>query len=41
VAAFIGALVVAGLVIALGLYRLRPLVNVATLPTPMSKGAMP
>ncbi|SFL00326.1 MFS transporter, YNFM family, putative membrane transport protein [Rhodanobacter glycinis] len=41
VAAFIGALVVAGLVIALGLYRLRPLVNVATMPTPMSKGAMP
>jgi len=41
VAAFIAALVVAGLVIALGLYRLPPLVNVATPPTPMSKGAMP
>lgn len=41
VAAFVGALVLAGLLIALGLYRLPPLVNVATPPTPMSKGAMP
>jgi len=41
VAAFIGALVLAGLLIALGLTRLPPLVDVATPPTPMSKGAMP
>jgi YNFM family putative membrane transporter len=40
VAAFTGALVLAGLAIALGLVRLKPLVNVATPPTPMSKGAM-
>ena len=41
VAAFTGALVLAGLVIALGLVRLKPLVNVPTPPTPMSRGAMP
>jgi YNFM family putative membrane transporter len=41
VAAFVGALVLAGLAIALGLVRLRPLANVDTPPTPMSKGAMP
>ncbi|WP_329743488.1 MFS transporter [Dyella sp. A6] len=41
VAAFIGVLMLAGLLIALGLTRLPPLVNVATPPTPMSKGAMP
>ncbi|MBN8921818.1 MAG: MFS transporter [Rhodanobacter sp.] len=40
VAAFTGMLVLAGLAIALGLIRLKPLVNVATPPTPMSKGAM-
>lgn len=40
VAAFTGALVLAGLLIALGLVRLKPLVNVPTPPTPMSKGAM-
>lgn len=39
---FVGAMVVAGLAIALGLYRLPPLQgNVVTPPTPMSKGAMP
>jgi YNFM family putative membrane transporter len=41
VALFVGALVLAGLLIALRLFRLAPLVNVATPPTPMSKGAMP
>jgi YNFM family putative membrane transporter len=41
VALFVGALVLAGLLIALRLFRLPPLVNVATPPTPMSKGAMP
>lgn len=41
VAAFTGALTLAGLAIALGLIRLKPLVGVATPPTPMSKGAMP
>lgn len=41
VAGFVAALVLAGLLIALRLYRLPPLVNVATPPTPMSKGAMP
>ncbi|CAM0999012.1 Major facilitator superfamily (MFS) profile domain-containing protein [Rhodanobacter sp. Root179] len=41
VALFVGALVLAGLLIALWLFRLAPLVNVATPPTPMSKGAMP
>ena len=41
VALFVGALVLAGLLIALRLVRLPPLVNVATPPTPMSKGAMP
>lgn len=40
VALFVGALVLAGLLIALWLFRLVPLVNVATPPTPMSKGAM-
>ncbi|TAN04267.1 MAG: MFS transporter [Rhodanobacteraceae bacterium] len=39
---FVGAMALAGLVIALGLYRLPPLPqNTATPPTPMSKGAMP
>ncbi|MBB5357687.1 YNFM family putative membrane transporter [Rhodanobacter sp. ANJX3] len=41
VAAFVGALVLAGLLIAWKLYGLPPLVNVATPPTPMTKGAMP
>jgi len=41
VALFVGALVLAGLLIALRLFHLPPLVNVATPPTPMSKGAMP
>ncbi len=41
VALFVGALVLAGLLIALRLFKLPPLVNVATPPTPMSKGAMP
>ncbi len=41
VALFVGALVLAGLLIALRLIRLPPLVNVATPPTPMSQGAMP
>ena len=42
VAAFVGALALLGLLIALGLYRLPPLPqNTATPPTPMSKGAMP
>jgi MFS transporter, YNFM family, putative membrane transport protein len=41
VALFVGALVLAGLLIALRLFRLTPLVNVATPPTPMSRGAMP
>jgi YNFM family putative membrane transporter len=41
VALFVGALVLAGLLIALRLVRLAPLVNVATPPTPMSRGAMP
>jgi MFS transporter, YNFM family, putative membrane transport protein len=41
VALFVGALVLAGLLVALHLFRLPPLVNVATPPTPMSKGAMP
>jgi len=40
VALFVGALVLAGLLIALALTRLPPLVNVATPPTPMSRGAM-
>ncbi|KQZ72207.1 hypothetical protein ASD55_10525 [Rhodanobacter sp. Root561] len=40
VALFVGALVLAGLLISLWLFRLTPLVNVATPPTPMSKGAM-
>jgi len=41
VAWFVGVLVLAGLLIALWLVRLPPLVNVATPPTPMSDGAMP
>ncbi len=41
VALFVGALVLAGLLIALRLFHLPPLVNVATPPTPMSRGAMP
>ena len=41
VALFVGVLVLAGLLIALRLFSLPPLVNVATPPTPMSKGAMP
>ncbi|GAB2550495.1 MFS transporter [Rhodanobacter koreensis] len=41
VALFVGTLVLAGLLIALRLFRLPPLVNVATPPTPMSRGAMP
>jgi YNFM family putative membrane transporter len=41
VAVFVGVLVLAGLLIALRLVRLAPLVNVATPPTPMSRGAMP
>ncbi|MBS0381906.1 MAG: MFS transporter [Proteobacteria bacterium] len=41
VAWFVGAMVLLGLVIALGLYRLPPLPqNVTTPPTPMSQGAM-
>ena len=41
VVVFVGALVLAGLLIAWRLYRLPPLVDVATPPTPMSRGAMP
>lgn len=41
VALFVGVLVLAGLLIALRLFRLPPLVNVVTPPTPMSRGAMP
>jgi YNFM family putative membrane transporter len=42
VAWFVAAMVVVGLAIALGLYRLPPLPqNVQTPPTPMSQGAMP
>jgi YNFM family putative membrane transporter len=41
VAGFVGTMVLVGLLIALWLYRLPPLVNVVTSPTPMSKGAMP
>jgi YNFM family putative membrane transporter len=41
VALFVGALVLAGLLIALGVVGLAPLVNGATPPTPMSRGAMP
>ena len=40
-ALFVGALVLAGLLIALRLFRLPPLVDVATPPAPMSRGAMP
>ncbi|TAN05530.1 MAG: MFS transporter [Rhodanobacteraceae bacterium] len=39
---FVGAMALAGLAIALGLYRLPPLPqNTVTPPTPMSRGAMP
>jgi YNFM family putative membrane transporter len=41
VAGFVGALVLMGLLIAWRLYRVPPLVNVTTEPTPMSEGAMP
>jgi YNFM family putative membrane transporter len=41
VALFVVVLVLAGLLIALRLFRLPPLANVATPPTPMSTGAMP
>ena len=41
VALFVGALVLAGLLIALRLFGLPPLADVATPPAPMSKGAMP
>jgi MFS transporter, YNFM family, putative membrane transport protein len=41
VALFAGAMVLAGLLIALGLMRLPPLLNVSTPPMAMSKGAMP
>jgi MFS transporter, YNFM family, putative membrane transport protein len=41
VALFVGALVLSGLLISLGLYRLRPLPQLVTPPAPMSKGAMP
>ncbi|MGB3463145.1 MFS transporter [Rhodanobacter lindaniclasticus] len=40
VALFVGVLALLGLLIALWLFRLPPLVDVATAPTPMSKGAM-
>lgn len=41
VAAFVGAMVMAGLLVTWRLYRVPPLVNVPTLPTPTSQGAMP
>lgn len=41
VALFVGALVLAGLLVALRLYRVPPLADVATPPVPMSQGAMP
>lgn len=42
VVAFVGAMALLGLLIALGLYRLRPLPqDTMTPPTPMSRGAMP
>ena len=41
VALFVGAMVLAGLLIALWLRRLQPLPHIVTPPTPMSKGAMP
>lgn len=41
VALFVGVLVLVGLLIALRLYRLPPLPQLVTPPTPMSKGAMP
>ena len=41
VALFVGVLVLAGLLIALWLYRVQPLPQLVTPPAPMSKGAMP
>ncbi len=41
VGAFVGLLVLIGLLVAWKLYRLQPLGNVATPPTPMRQGAMP
>ena len=41
VVGFVGVLVLGGLLIAWRLYRLPPLEGVPTLPTPMSRGAMP
>ncbi|RDS85768.1 MFS transporter [Dyella psychrodurans] len=41
VALFVGVMVLAGLLIALWLYRVKPLPQLITPPTPMSKGAMP
>jgi MFS transporter, YNFM family, putative membrane transport protein len=41
VALFVGAMVLIGLLISLWLYRLQPLQQIVTPPTPMSKGAMP
>lgn len=41
VALFVGALVLAGLLVAWRLYRLKPLPQLATPPMPMTKGAMP
>ena len=42
VVGFVGVMALLGLLIALGLYRLRPLPqNTVTPPTPMSRGAMP
>ncbi len=41
VAVFVGALVLAGLLVAARLYRVPPLAGIATPATPMSKGAMP
>ncbi|GAB2583272.1 MFS transporter [Dyella jejuensis] len=41
VALFVGAMVLAGLLVSLWLYRLQPLAQTVTPPTPMSKGAMP
>ena len=41
-AVFVGVMALLGLLIALGLYRLKPLPqNTVTPPTPMSRGAMP
>jgi MFS transporter, YNFM family, putative membrane transport protein len=41
VALFVGAMVLLGLLIALRLYRVKPLPQLITPPAPMSKGAMP